>query len=329
MSDIGVNRERLVRMLTFWLRPAFALQVVNRFQRIVGFDRSMALASSALTALIPLAVLCGALLTHVGGTDFAQRIIKRYSLSGGGADSVAQLFSPAAGASTGAGVLGVLFLVISMLSFTRAAQRLFEQTWELKPLSVRNSANGLLWLLSLVVYAMVTGWLYLALSGRPLDLAAAVVEAPLTAVFLAWSGWVLSARRIAWSDLLPFAILAAVLTSTYSVGAAFYLPHLFNSYATRYGPAGAVFAMISALFTAMLVIVASAALGREVCSELDRIRQGRRPPDDEVRRQWEGVVAQVRSHWDTARGWIPGDSGRPGDLEEPGQPEEPGHPADR
>ncbi len=45
----GINRERLVRTLTFWLRPAFALRVINRFQKIVGFDRSMALASSALT----------------------------------------------------------------------------------------------------------------------------------------------------------------------------------------------------------------------------------------------------------------------------------------
>ena len=45
------RRERLVRTLTFWLRPAFALRVVNRFQKIVGFDRSIALASSACLAI--------------------------------------------------------------------------------------------------------------------------------------------------------------------------------------------------------------------------------------------------------------------------------------
>ena len=316
-SAISVNRERVVRTLTFWLRPDFALRVVNRFQRIVGFDRSMALASSALSALIPLAVLFSSVMGAVGGQDAANRMIKRYGLTGGGADAITQLFSAAPSEGPSVGVLGVLFLLISMLSFTRAAQRLYEQTWELKPLSVRNTPNGLCWLLTLIAYAAASGWLQLVLSVGRVQLAAAVCEAPLTALFLGWSGWILSARRIPWPDLLPFAIVAAVATSAYSVGANFYLPHLFNSYATRYGPVGAVFALISALFSAMLVIVGSAALGREVSEELDRIRRGLRPADDEVRRQWANVVGQVRARWETARARIPRHS-------EPGGPKEPG-----
>ena len=49
-----------MRTLTFWLRPEFVLRVVNRFQKVAGFDRSIALASSALTATIPLAILTSA-----------------------------------------------------------------------------------------------------------------------------------------------------------------------------------------------------------------------------------------------------------------------------
>jgi membrane protein len=56
-----VDRERVVRTLTFWLRPRFVLRVVNRFQKLVGFDRAVALAASALTAIIPLTILTGAL----------------------------------------------------------------------------------------------------------------------------------------------------------------------------------------------------------------------------------------------------------------------------
>ena len=78
--------------------------------------------------------------------------------------------------------------------------------------------------------------------------------------------------------------MGAVLLALYSTGAAVYVPHLFSSYATRYGVIGAVFAMISALFCVMVVVVASAALGREVGDELARIRSGERPRDDEVRR---------------------------------------------
>ena len=93
----GFDRERVLRTLTFWLRPAFALSV---------FDRSVALASSALTALIPLAVVSGAILTRLGGQDIANRLIDRYELTGGRADAVRDIFSPAAGTSTSVGVVG-------------------------------------------------------------------------------------------------------------------------------------------------------------------------------------------------------------------------------
>ncbi|MBK3637275.1 YihY/virulence factor BrkB family protein [Streptomyces sp. MBT97] len=296
-----INRERLVRTLTFWLRPAFALRVVNRFQKIVGFDRSMALASSALTALVPLSVLIGVVSGNVVDYDVADRIINRYHLTGAGATAVGSLFSPTEGTGASVGVFGAVFLMISVLSFARAAQRLIEQTWELAPLSVRNTRNGLMWILGLTGYALCTAALTAFLDGGELGLVAKVCEVPVTAAFLVWSGRVLSAKRVAWSDLLPFGITAAVLSVVYAVGAAVYLPRLFNSYATRYGVVGAVFAMISALFAAMLVMVGSSALGREVRDELTRIRQGHRPSDHEVRRQWDSVMEQTRSRWHTAR----------------------------
>ncbi|MEU8982197.1 YhjD/YihY/BrkB family envelope integrity protein [Streptomyces sp. NPDC048309] len=300
----GINRERVVRTLTFWLRPAFALRVINRFQKIVGFDRSMALASSALTALIPLSILFGAVLNNFVHYDAAERIISRYHLTGAGAAAVSSLLSPAEGSSAGVGVFGVVFLMISVLSFARAAQRLFEQAWELKPLSVRNTRNGLWWILTLGGYAVVTALLSALLGGGALGLAASVCELPVTATFLVWSGWILSAKRISRPDLLPFGVTAAVLTAAYSVGATIYMPRLFNSSAARYGVIGAVFAMISALFAAMLVLVASAALGREVRDELSQIRQGHRPSDHEVRRQWDSVVEHTRSRWRSARGQV-------------------------
>ena len=180
-------------------------------------------------------------------------------------------------------------------------QRLFEQTWELEPLSVRNTFNGLLWIGGLVVYLAVSGLIHASLGRSRLELSAALLSAPLSAVFLVWSGRVLSAKRIARQDLIPFGIVGAGLLAAYSVGATVYVPHLFNTYATRYGVIGAVFAMISALFCVMVVLVGSAAAGREVADELDRIRRGEKPADDEVRRQWDEVTAQARSRWETLR----------------------------
>src|SRR4051812_50042453 len=83
-----VKRERVLRTLTFWLRPEFLLRVISRFQKVAGFDRAIALASGGLTALIPLAIITGAFASKLGGKGTAQRIIDRYDLNGGGPPAV-------------------------------------------------------------------------------------------------------------------------------------------------------------------------------------------------------------------------------------------------
>ena len=296
-----LNRQRLVRTLTFWLRPEFILRVLNRFQKVAGFDRAIALASGALTATIPLAIVTSAVAAQLGGKDTAERIIARYELTGDGAAAVNDVFAPTAGVDPSLGVVGFFFLLLAVLSFTRGVQRLFEQTWELRSLSVRNTANGLLWIVGLVLYLGISGSLHIALGRSRLDLTATLLVAPFTAVFLAWSGSVLSAKRIARTDLYPFAVIGAVLLAIYAVGATVYVPHLFNTFASRYGVIGTVFAMISALFCIMVVLVGSASAGREVADELGRIRRGEKPAEDEVRRQWDEVTAEARSRFATMR----------------------------
>jgi uncharacterized BrkB/YihY/UPF0761 family membrane protein len=331
---IPVDRDRVVRTLTFWLRPAFALRVLNRFQVIAGFDRAMALASSTLTALIPLAILAGALLPHVQARDAAQWLINRYSLTGGGADAVRDALAPPTATNTDVGLLGALLLVIAVLSFARGVQRMFERTWELRPLSVRNTVNDLLWIAGLIAYLAISGVVHRTIGHTRIQVGANLLLLPVTAMFLAWSGRVLSAKRLTLRSLAPFAIIASLALAVYYAGAAVYLPHLFSSSATRYGVIGAVFAIISALFAFMVVLVAASALGREVHEELNRIREGKRPPDDEIRREWDTLIREARSRWETARVYIdrlrnrrppPDRSAEPGDPSEDQDDPEQGH----
>ena len=310
-TKFSVDRERIVRTLTFWLRPAFVLRVLNRFQLIAGFDRAMALASSALTALVPFAVLAGAVLPHVQAEGVANWVINRYALTGAGAEAVRDALAPSTTTNTDVGLIGALLLVIAILSFARAMQRLFERTWELPPLSVRNTFNDLLWIAGLVAYLVISGVAHREIGTSRVQVGANLLLAPLTAIFLAWSGMVLSARRIAAKAVAPFAIVASLALAVYFAGAAVYVPHLFSSYASRYGAIGAVFAMISALFGFMVALVASAALGREVVDELNRIRAGERPPDDEVRREWDALITEARSRWQTLREQIDRIRGKP------------------
>ena len=105
--------------------------------------------------------------------------------------------------------------MIAVMSFTRGVQRLFEQSWELDPMSVRNTFNGLLWTGGLVLYLVLSGLIRAGLGHSRLELGAALISTPLTVVFLVWSGRVLGAKRLEGQELIPFGILGAVLLGCY------------------------------------------------------------------------------------------------------------------
>ena len=144
-----VDRERVVRALTFWLRPDFLVRCLRRFQMLEGFDRTIALASLTFSALIPLGiVLSSALSDH----SIGDHIVERFGLEGSGARAVSDVFDTGADLASGFSAFSFFLLLVTILSFPRALQRLFERTWELPPLSVRNTKNGLIWITGLVVY---------------------------------------------------------------------------------------------------------------------------------------------------------------------------------
>ena len=106
---------------------------------------------------------------------------------------------------------------MTILSFSRAIQRLFERTWELPPLSVRNTKNGLIWMCGLVVYALVIGVVRANYNSGVLEILTSAVLGLLTVVFVVWSGVLLSNRRITRHELLPAAILVAVVSALLAI----------------------------------------------------------------------------------------------------------------
>jgi membrane protein len=297
-----VDRGRILKELTFWLRPGFLLRCAQRFGAIEGIDRSIALASSAFTAIIPLSVLLGAVLPRVGEEDTAERLIDNLDLSGAGAEAVRQAFAPAEGTETSIGVMGALLLIITVLAFSRAVQRLIERTWELPALSVRNTRGGLEWIAGMVLFVALGGALTAIFDGPVFALVGAAVGFAEGVAFLIWSGWILSAKRVTWRRLLPFAVLGAAGLGTYGVVSDLWLPRLFDTYTERYGVIGATFALISWLFGAMVVVVVATSIGREVSDELERIRAGERESQDAVLAEWDDARRQAETARDEARG---------------------------
>lgn len=290
-----VPPNRILRELFFWLRPDFVLRCLRRFQALEGFDRAIALASSAFTATIPLTILVGAILPS---QDAADSVIRRYQLSDEGAQAVRDAFSPAEGTEAGLGVFSALLLLFAVLSFARAVQRLVERAYELKPLSLRNTRNAALWIAGLVGFGLVEGLVVWVFKGPVFNLIGLIINIALGVAFLVWTGRLLGANRVLDRDLLPFAILVAGGLVIYGSVSDLWVPRMFDSYAGRYGVIGATFAIISAMFGAMFVVVVMTAIGREVADEVDRIRRGERPPEDAVEQQWDGLMNDLRARRD-------------------------------
>jgi len=285
-----VDRERVLRDLTFWLRPDFVVRCLRRFQALEGFDRAIALASLCFSALIPLAIVTGGILS---GQDPGSELVSRYGLEGKGASAVVELFDKGDDLSSGFSLFSAFLLLVTILGFSRAVQRLFERTWQLEPLSVRNTKNGLVWVGGLIVYSTVAGFLRVQFDSGLMEIltAAALVVAAL--VFVVWSGEILTNHRVTRRQMMPAAILVVALGTLFAIGGDIYVPRLFNSYAERYGALGAVFAMISWLFVLMVALVAAVAVGREVWAELEAINRGDRPSNEQIEAEWATVRAQM------------------------------------
>jgi membrane protein len=238
------------------MRPLLdiARRSLARFVELEGFDRSMALAGQAFAALLPLLIVFGTV-AQGSSEEVADDLIERFDISGEAADTLRDAVSQPP--DSGVTVVGVLLLIISALSFTRAMQRLYVRAWRLEPLGVRGNLWGLVWL------SMFIGFWSLqpAIVGLFDGVVGFSVSLSLSTLLWVWTPWLLVARRIPWRRLLPQAFLTAVGILALAIGAAVYLPYAVASTSAEFGVLGVAFTLLSLLFALSLVLVVTAALG--------------------------------------------------------------------
>jgi membrane protein len=263
-----VNRSEL-RSAVRGFQSSFAGRCLGALLRANVLDRAMALAAQAFTALIPLLILIGSL-APAGREDVVpSAIIRRFRLGGDAATAVRSVFSSPGGASIG--VLSVVLLVFSGVSFTRRLQRTYVEAWELPRVGgLRNSVSALLGLTALLV-AMALLSLGRAVAALP---SGWVLGAPLSALaaLLLWTSvpWLLLDRRVHWRRLLPTGALAAACTAAYGAATAVYMPRLLASYSLRYGLFGVTLALVGWLLCVSLIVCCTTVIAAEFDRAPDR-----------------------------------------------------------
>jgi membrane protein len=225
-----------------------------RFVELEGFDRSMALAGQSFAALLPLMIVFGTV-AHGSTDEVADDLIERFDVSGSAAETLREAIAQPP--DSGVSVVGVVLLVISALSFTRAMQRLYVRAWRLEKLGLRGNLWGLLWLAAFIAYWSLQPAIVGLVDGV---LAFALSLALSTALWLC-TPWLLVARRVSWRRLLPQAFLAAVGLAALAIAGAIYLPRAVASTSAEFGVLGVAFTLLSLLFALTFVVVVAAAIG--------------------------------------------------------------------
>jgi membrane protein len=240
------------------------------FVRLQGFDRAVALAGQTFTALVPLLIVYGAIVSRRTGNDFADQIINAFDLHGSSAASVKQAIASTSEVESEISVLGGLLLVVSALSFTRALQRLYQLAFGQPSLGLRAAKWGLIWLAVVIAILTLRPVVLSPFHGLTLLLLSIGIGALLWLV----TPYILLARRIPWRRLVATAVLTSVGMTGLTLASAIWMPHSVAVSAEQFGTIGIAFALLSWLVGAGLVLVVAAAGGSVIDARLQQ-RAGR------------------------------------------------------
>ena len=221
-------------------------------------DRAAALAGLAFAALVPLLIVYDAVAPAVDRQDFAEGVIDRFDLAGLAARSVRQALAPPSDVAQSLGVLSLVLVVISALSFARALQRLYERAFGLPALGgLRGTPATLVWLALIPAFVTASD----ALAALSIGTLATVLSLALAAVLWTATPFVLVARRLDWRVLVPAGVITAVAMSLLGTATTIWMPRAVSDSASRFGLIGIAFALLSWLIVAGFALVGSATAG--------------------------------------------------------------------
>jgi membrane protein len=250
----------MVIRLVEWVLRTFAT-LIERLAAVGFIFSGVVLAAQTFMALLPLLIIVVALLPPAIGADVSQSLRTRLGLSGSADQAVGQLLASRESLQ-GLSVYGVVVVLASATSFTRALQRVYELSWGLPRLGLRGSLRGVLWLLGLAGYLTVLGLaVHYTQGGGPLTALRTVVAAIGALALWWWTPYVLLLGRVRLRSLLPCGLLTATATLVLGRVSAAILPRTIRTNERQFGTIGAVFAIQSWLVVICCAIVAAAVAG--------------------------------------------------------------------
>jgi membrane protein len=246
-------------------------EILDEVLRVEVVERALALASKLFVAVIPLSIIVKAIAP--GSGNFGEDIVLRLGLTGAGAKATRALFATGPEVQGAVSVIGIVIVLYSTLSFTRALQRVYLKTWRLHAPTFDSLRRQLSWMAGFVAYTVLLAPIHDFEHRNNLGTVYGITAIALGAAFWGWTPYLLLGRQLSRRRLLPTGILTAAGISVYSIGTAIFLPEIFTHNAERYGLIGIAFSLVTWLFAYSGVVVACAV----VAATWDRYRSRQTP----------------------------------------------------
>lgn len=286
--DAGLERvPPRLRGVARWVLGRWPGRILTRstagFIRIEIFDRAMTIAAQVFSSVLPILILIATWLGRTAASDSAEAV----DLPDETRSVVDEAVQGAGG--TAFGVVGVLIVLVSATSLSRALNRAFTAAWALpRPKSRLGSAWR--WLAAVMVLALsvILVRALITVAGelpppRAWQTATAFAADVAVAVFLPW---VLLAGAVRPRLLVPGAVVFGLVMIAARPVSAAWLPRALESSADRFGSIGVAFTYLAWLYAISFVFLATVVVGRVIATDegwLGRwIRNGRRPGDHAI-----------------------------------------------
>jgi membrane protein len=252
--------------------------VLARFASISGYDRSLAIATQAFVALIPLLLVVAAAVPARSRAAVEAWLLHGLHLSGDSADAVRQLLRSPPGNTEPITVLGALLLLTSVVGFIRSLQRAHVAAWRLPSLGLRGFGYGLLGSAVLVAEVALLVLTAPLLGVVPHVVLVTALLRTVPSVLLWWPvHWLLLGGRVGWRALLPGAVVSGVGQTLVMAVSGVYVQEQIAEQSARFGLLGVAFVLMFWLIALGVLLVLGAVLSAETARVTESVfrRRGR------------------------------------------------------
>ncbi|MFN8194146.1 MAG: YhjD/YihY/BrkB family envelope integrity protein [Nocardioidaceae bacterium] len=257
-------RQTALRQLDHW-PGRVVLGTAGGLRRIEVFDRAMTIAAQLFTSVFPIIIMGAALFGSGRTTDAIASV--------GGLPQDAQDLLDEVDAATGSatfGVIGVLVVLISATSLSRALTRAYDAIWQLGRTPSR-LVDAWRWVAAVVALSLVAVLTHVVVTAvRPIPPHgwwAAVVTLVIDTAVAALIPWLILAGRVGPRALLPGAVLFGVGMVLAHPVSTRVLSASVEISAGRFGAIGVAFAYLTYLYVVSWWLLATAVVGQVLVSD--------------------------------------------------------------